>query len=191
VGCRDWREHVDPSAARAAPEQTRLEGAAPIELSREGYVVKLSPRATYRTKGYVADLSRELLDEWDWLMPLDLGLVWGPLLDPEVLPHMSFHLTKRYFSWKYRPPAGGKELPANIGESFANNHLIPADDEVRRMLDAVKVGDLVTLEGRLVDVEIRDRSGKLALRSPTSLTRKDLGNGACEQLWVEHVIIER
>jgi hypothetical protein len=62
---------------------------------------------------------------------------------------------------------------------------------VARELSRIRVGDLVTLRGKLVDVEIRDRSGKVVHRSRTSLTRDDTGSGACEQLWVEAVDVER
>jgi hypothetical protein len=40
-------------------------------------------------------------------------------------------------------------------------------------------------------VEIRDRSGKVVHRSRTSLSRNDIGSGACEQVWVEAVDVER
>ncbi len=78
-------------------------------------------------------------------------------------------------------------LPSHI----ANHHLIPASDEVARTLGDVRIGDLVTLRGRLVDLEIRDRSGGVAHRSATSLRRDDVGSGACEQLYVEAVEVER
>jgi hypothetical protein len=49
----------------------------------------------------------------------------------------------------------------------------------------------VTLTGKLVDVEIKDRAGRTAFQSRTSLSRDDVGSGACEQLWVEAVEVDR
>jgi hypothetical protein len=49
----------------------------------------------------------------------------------------------------------------------------------------------VTLRGKLVDVKIEDRSGRVAFQSRTSLSRDDIGSGACEQIWVEEVELDR
>jgi len=46
-------------------------------------------------------------------------------------------------------------------------------------------GDLVTLEGELVDVT--GPAGRFA----TSLSREDIGNGACEVVFVEKVEVAR
>ena len=74
-----------------------------------------------------------------------------------------------------------------IQSHVANHHLVPANDEVAREMKRVKRGDRVTLRGKLVDVEIVDRGGKSVFRSRTSLSRDDVGSGACEQLWVEAI----
>jgi hypothetical protein len=55
----------------------------------------------------------------------------------------------------------------------------------------IRTGDRVTLTGKLVDVEIKDRAGRTAFRSRTSLSRDDVGSGACEQIWVEAVEVDR
>jgi hypothetical protein len=190
AGCHDWRERVDPARAAAEPEQVLVADAPAIELEARGHTVRLQPRATYRTTGYAVETSRKLLDRWDFVMPLDLALVWGPVADPEVLRHLKFHLSERYVSYWYdsgTPPAAVSRLPTHI----ANNHLIPASDDVAGTLGRIRVGDLVTLRGKLVDVEILDARGQTAFRSRTSLRRDDVGSGACEQIWVESVEVER
>ena len=188
-GCRDWRARVDPARAAAEPEQVAVV-EPPTVLDVKGHEVTLTPRATYRITGYAVDVSRVLLDRWDFVLPMDLALAWGPVADPAVLRHMKFHLSGRYVSWWTDGPVPGVGDLA-IRSHVANNHLVPADEEVARALRKVKVGDLVTLRGRLVDVEIRDPKGQVAFRSPTSLTRDDVGSGACEQVWVEAVDVER
>jgi hypothetical protein len=103
---------------------------------------------------------------------------------------MKFHLSGRYVSWWH--DGGGPMYQQGVLERHvANNHLVPATDDVAKELSRIRVGDLVTLRGKLVDVEIRDRSGKVVHRSRTSLSREDTGSGACEQLWVEAVDVER
>jgi hypothetical protein len=188
--CRDWREHVEPARAAAEPQQVLVAAESTIDFEAKGHQVHLTPRATYRITGYAAETSRKLLDAWDFVMPLDVALVWGPIADPAVLSHLKFHLSDRYVSYWYdatTPSAAAGLLPSHI----ANNHLIPASDEVARALARIRIGDLVTLEGKLVDVEIRDGRGKEVFRARTSLTRADVGSGACEILWVESVEAER
>jgi hypothetical protein len=190
AGCRDWRTRVDPARAAAEPEQVALEGAEPVELQAKGHVVRLRPRAAYRITAYAVETSRTLLDRWDFAMPMDLALAWGPVADPAVLAHMKFHLSGRYVSYWHDgggPPGAVAAIPSHV----ANHHLVPASEEVRRALDRIRTGDLVTLRGKLVDVEIRDGQGQAVFRSPTSLVRTDVGSGACEQVYVEEVEVER
>jgi hypothetical protein len=73
TSCTDWREHVDPFRAAAEPAQAALD-EAPIELSMRDHLVRLTPRASYVVTGYAADTSRKLLDEWDFVVPVDLRL---------------------------------------------------------------------------------------------------------------------
>lgn len=189
AACRDWRERVDPARAASEPVQEEIRGE-PIELELKGFRVRLTPRATYRITGYAVETSRLLLDEWDFVSPLDVALVWGPVADPEALRRMKFHLSRRYVSWFWQgdlPPRVQGALVSHI----SNNHLVPADDEVARALDRIRIGDLVTLAGKLVDIEIRDASGRVVRSSRTSLSRFDTGSGACEQIWVESAEVER
>jgi hypothetical protein len=177
---------VNPSQAALEPEQVAIAGEPPVEMEMKGHQVRLTPRATYKVTGYAAETSRKLLDKWDFVMPLDIALVWGPVADPAVLRHMKFHLSERYVSYWYdagTPPAVIGRLPSHV----ANNHLIPSTGEVARELDRVRIGDLVTLQGKLVDVEVRDPRGQVAARMRTSMTRDDVGSGACEIIWVESV----
>lgn len=189
-GCRDWRGRVDPSRAASEPEQVLVAGEPDIELQVKGHRVLLHPRATYQITGYAAETSRKLLDEWDFVMPLDVALVWGPVADPGVLSHLEFHLSERYVSYWYdaaTPPSAVGQLRSHV----ANNHLIPASEEVADRLARIAIGDLVTLRGKLVDVDVHDGRGKHVLHARTSLSRDDVGSGACEILWVEWVDVER
>jgi len=189
TACRDWRGRVDPARAAAEPEQEPAAGE-PVELEKKGHLVRLLPRATYRITGYAVETSRKLLDEWDFAMPMDLALAWGPVADPAVLRQLDFHLSGRYVSYRYQGAIPGAPAPV-LASHIANNHLIPADERVADELDRIRIGDLVTLTGRLVDVEIRDGSGRQVAQMRTSLRRDDVGSGACENVYVEAVAVER
>jgi hypothetical protein len=158
----------------------------PIVFEKRGFTIRLQPRASYRITGYALDTSSVLLDKWDFAMPLDVALGWGPVAQPSVLRELDVHLSRRYVSWWYR----GRELSLNaIKAHVANNHLIPKSPEIEAELRRIRSGHLVTLRGKLVDVEIADETG-VRFHSPTSLVRTDEGSGACEQIWVEEASVE-
>jgi hypothetical protein len=63
-----------------------------------------------------------------------------------------------------------------------NVHIIPADDLVGAACKALRVGDLIHLDGELVEA-----TGQGIDTWRSSLRRDDSGNGACEAMLVEHV----
>ena len=68
----------------------------------------------------------------------------------------------------------------------ANWHLVPATDVVWGQLDRLRVGDVVKLEGMLVNLE-NPGVGTMT----TSLRRDDSGAGACEIIYVEKASIRK
>ena len=61
-------------------------------------------------------------------------------------------------------------------------HMIPADDGVKYQLEQVRVGQVVHIEGFLVDASRAD-----GWHWNTSMTREDTGAGACELVYVERL----
>ena len=128
-------------------------------------------------------LSREdyHFDAGSFLSPTDLALGWGRMSDSAVLRDINIEQGVRFYTWSVRAfPIPRREIET----SSANMHMIPAEAEVARELEDVRVGDVVTLDGLLVEV---DRPGGWRWRS--SLTREDTGPGACELVYVQHLEI--
>ena len=63
-------------------------------------------------------------------------------------------------------------------------HMIPARKGIERKLKKVREGDIVLIQGYLVDV---DHISGWHWRS--SMSRTDTGNGACELVFVESLLI--
>ena len=74
--------------------------------------------------------------------------------------------------------------PPAVSSHSANTHLIPASGRIASALAHVRRGDVVRLEGDLVDV-----AGPDGFVWKTSLSRTDTGPGACETLYVRAVTI--
>jgi hypothetical protein len=99
--------------------------------------------------------------------------------DSAVLDRIDIRQSGRFSYWHdENVPIPRREIET----SSANMHMIPADPDVQRQLEQVRTGELVHLEGFLVDAS---RPGGWHWNS--SLSRDDTGAGACELVYVERV----
>ncbi len=177
AGC-DWRSHVVAGSAMSDPEQTLVQGA-PNDLQFGSTRAILTPRARYRITAYALITDDSMRDPWSDVASHDITFGWGPVASPGILRGLKFHLKRRYVSvyWLREIPFGTREVMRHL----ANHHLIPAGPDIEEALSNIRRGDLVTLEGDLVDVQV----GRHIMR--TSLSRDDVGNNACEVMYVESV----
>jgi hypothetical protein len=100
--------------------------------------------------------------------------------DNRVLQAFEITQGARFYSWR---PKRLLPIPQQaVIEHSANTHVIPADAVVARQLKRLRVGQVVHLNGYLVN-GVRDDGAYIT----TSLTRSDTGAGACEVMLVEEV----
>lgn len=170
---------VHPGDGVLAPEdpvQTETDGDAPLRHGRW----TLTPRAHYALTARILGRENYHFDGLADLVPEDLALGWGAMSDNRVLAGFDISQSVRFYTWRPRGalPIAREEV---ISHS-ANTHVIPADDEVRAQLARLRVGQVVHLEGLLVDA-VRDDGA----RARTSMTRTDSGAGACEVMLVQSV----
>ena len=117
------------------------------------------------------------------MIPEDLALAWGPLLEPPYAGEVSYSQGSRFYFWRTRDASLDR---GTIVAHSANTHVIPATSRLERAVSAVSVGDDVRLEGWLVDVEgITDPS----FRWGTSTSRTDEGPNSCETVYLERLTI--
>ena len=188
-GCHDWRKNIDSTQSQNPPIQQMFSQARIFEQEYKNHLVEFEALASYSLTAHVAAIDRGPIDEWDFVTPIDLAFIWGPLTKAEYVQHTKFHLAKRYVSVRYSPPQGGVSYPWNGNHSFANNHIIPATPEMLSNLKQLKPGDLVSLKGELVNLRIYGPNKERIHTMKTSLTRKDRGNGACENIWLKELYI--
>jgi hypothetical protein len=160
-----------------APVQAELADLLPIPF--DDYAIQ--PMAEFTLEARV--LARE--DYWLGreadLSPTDLVLGWGEMADPQVVKQINIRQSGRWYFWQVE----SFPIPRrNIETQSANMHLIPANDEVARTLKQIRPGQLVTLQGYLVNVNADD-----GWRWRSSLTREDTGANACELIYVKHLKI--
>jgi hypothetical protein len=161
--------------APADPVQRDIDHAEPMPYKG----VELTPRAHFSAEVRVLSRERYRLGALGTAVPLDFAVGWGPMSDSAVLGYIKVSQANRFYFWHYdtEPP-----IPrADIETHSANWHLVPATSAVFDTLDEVRVGEIVQLEGELVDIKGQD------FWVHTSLTRDDTGAGACEVLYVQSV----
>jgi len=178
-GLQSWRLRPaqQPQGVLAAGEPDQADTDA-VPFEQQGY--RLQPRASYRIRARVLGRKPYRLGREAELSPLDFALGWGLMSDSFVLDALDISQSGRFFwmRWGATPPAAAPELMRHA----ANTHLIPGSDHVRRQLERVRPGQVVDLQGLLVDAAAPD-----GWHWNTSLSREDSGAGACELFWVRQV----
>lgn len=169
-------QHPPGVLVTEVPQQLPLDG--PLSLPDDD-AYRLTPRAHFALSARVLARADYRFDAGANLVPTDLALGWQQMSDSAVLDHIEISQANRFYYWSVRR----FPIPRRVIETeSANMHLIPADAEVRRELERVRVGDVITLDGYLVDAR---RADGFVWR--TSLTRDDTGAGACELVYVEQL----
>ena len=140
---------------------------------------QLKPLANFSINARLLHSKRYRWDRQSALVPVDLAVGWGPMSDQTVLDQLKITQSMRFYWYEYRLPP---PIPQNeIGKHSANLHIIPANAEIARACESLRAGELIHLDGELVEATGPDIG---TWRS--SLTRDDSGNGACELFLVEN-----
>lgn len=149
----------------------------------------LSSDASYSISAKV-ESAKAYDDSISSAIPYDLLLSWGQMATSDVDSKLTWEQGNRQGSVS---GALGGSNGANVSTSYvinhvSNNHLIPANDRIREALSTIRPGDLIKIDGRLVDVRLHTDDSRV-LSVSSSKTRTDQGDGACEVIFVEHLKI--
>jgi len=121
-------------------------------------------------------------DRESQLAPVDLALGWGPMSSNEVIGALHISQGSRFFRYSWSSTKVLPVTPGVIGSHASNMHMIPLDPATRETLLEAKRGNLVHLQGWLVEAR-----GKDGWHWRSSMSRGDAGGGACELVAVEHI----
>lgn len=117
------------------------------------------------------------------ILPVDLVLGWNIMSDMKTIQDNKIKISQsnRFYFWNIDSfeKISRKEIEINS----ANVHISPLNEEIETQIKDLKKGDLVYLEGYLINIVDTSNNYKLA----SSLSRKDTGAGACEVILVTNV----
>ncbi len=156
------------------PEQIAL----PNETSMKHGDFQLKPLARFSVDARLLHAKRYRWDHQSALVPVDLAVGWGRMSDQSVLDQLKISQSMRFYWYEYRLPP---PIPQDeIVRHSTNIHIIPANDSIASACESLRAGELIHLEGELVEA-----TGPGIGTWRSSLRRDDTGNGACELLLVE------
>jgi hypothetical protein len=161
--------------AAREPVQQLVARDAPV-FAKDGF--RVAALASFALEARVLRSKNYCCSGPDRLAPVDVAFGWGKMSDEAVLARIDVSQSSRFYYWRYEgsPPIPHREIEL----SSANMHLIPATKAIEKKLKNLRPWNVVALKGYLVDVQ-----GEVGFRWRSSLTREDIGSGACELIWVE------
>ena len=167
--------------ALAAEPRQRPTATKPFTAEYSGVRYAVEPQYEYELHGVIVSYRRHDGESTmhrranDRLNVADLCVVWG---DTAASPHLTkIEFWNGIFTCNFR--TSDSTAWASIRpEQISNNHLLSADDVVRDRVAGVGIGDQIRIRGWLASYD----SG--AGKRGTSTTREDVGDGACETIFV-------
>jgi len=165
------------------PLQNKYVSGDPIIKKDKDSEFIITPVAEYKIAAIVVSKKSYHYGWHAEIAPVDLALAWGKLAEPGNDKYISFSQGDRWYFYEYE-----EDSPFNdnyVITHSANNHVIPADENIYRAVKTLKKKERVLIEGFLVNVAGRYKGGNLWWNS--SLSRRDNGDGSCEVLYVKKI----
>jgi len=168
------------------PVQTAKPSYGQFTYNYKGENVTVVPQADYHI--WVLIVSHNDPDLWyrfdlshdkKSINTRDICVMWGGNVKAGAYQHMTVQNTD--WSCEGRFESG---ITYFSEDEFSNNHLITNNDEIRKRIRNLHVGDQVYIKGMLVNYSEARWDGRFR---NTSMTRTDRGDGACEIIYVEDV----
>jgi hypothetical protein len=169
------------AALQQPPRQQAIE-KSPFVVDYHGVSYEVDPRYAYELDGMLVSYRHHDGESTmhrlsnDHLNMADFCVVWGNTAANPLLQKINF--------WNGIFTCNVSTRDQQAWDSFnmeelSNNHLISADDAIRRAITSVKVGDQIRVKGWLAHYGAAGQP-----KRGTSVTRTDQGNGACETIFV-------
>jgi len=188
-GCdRPRMTGVEPDEIDASQDPIQIPYKADEPITREvknGYLM-ITPVAEYKISGVVVGKGTYSSDWAGEISPVDLAIAWGKLADPGSNRYITY--TQGYRWYFYQCKAESPFDSSYVISHSSNNHIIPANENIRRAVKALRRKDKVVFEGFLVN--LRGTYKEQPVTWNTSLSRTDSGSGSCELFYVSKVRVD-
>jgi|GEM_PF-3641267 len=176
--------------SKSGAEQSLLFGTREFTREIEGEEFKMIAENYYIITGLV--VSRDEFGRYptDKLSPLDITIAWGELMESDYYRSFNFERRERTVKYRYLFFDEMDPLPHEyITNHISNNHLIFSEEKVNEISKEVQVGDVIKIEGYLVQVYKKQDKDTYLIVWPSSTKKWDLREASSRVLYVEDVTI--
>lgn len=185
----------------AEPIQVEIDNAKPFMHKVKGGVAEITPIAHYKIYGRV--YAKHFRPSKMWaaaVYPYDVSIGFGDFRHKEVYKAIKVRMAETVSYYSYSGTAWRKHISkyfkhsGGIEHAFTNNHLCPANKNVKKGISKLKKKDIVYIEGYLVKYKFYGEKGRFE-QGISSTVRNDKetfsgnnGSGSCEQIFVTRVV---
>ena len=186
------------------PIQEEIVDGETFEHKVDGGLAYITPIAKYQIYGRVGEIHFRPPKLYAAAMyPYDITILFGPFKNREVFDAMKIKMAATVSYWNWSHHAWKNVLSKHFKTSnemihyVTNNHICPANDNVRRGIKQLVKKDIVYIEGYLVKYELYKDNGSYPESGTSSTSRNDKepnsmrgdnGSGSCEQIFVTRVV---
>ena len=182
------------------PVQEMINDGETFDMNVSGGIAHITPIANYKIYGRVlAKHYRPSRLPLALIYPYDVTIGFGDFKHKEVFDNIKVKMAGRVAYWSYSGNAYKKHLykyfkNGSIEHYWTNNHLCPANENVRNGIAKLRKKDIVYMEGYLVKFKLNKKNG--TIEEGTSSTSRnddesfsgDNGYGSCEQIYVTRIV---
>ena len=168
------------------PDPIQAEAEGHVDMEIDDYQIGIDYLMSYDISALVVGTENY---SWggigDELAPRDLALAWGKVAEFNTKVGFDWSQSGRWYRWKADSydaliPVGDVSY---VNTHSSNNHLIPADDIIRKKIKKIKIGDYIHINGYLVSLNGHDDKGN-TIEWKSSISREDSGAHSCELIYV-------
>ena len=182
------------------PIQEMIENGKPFQHKVSEGIATVTPIAEYKIYGRVlAKHYRPSKLPVASMYPYDVTIGFGDFKYKEVFKAVKVRMAGTISYWSYSGKDYDKHLykyfkKDAIDHCWTNNHLSPANKNIKKGISKLRKKDIVYIEGYLVKFELRKKDGTIE-KGTSSTSRNDKesysgdnGNGSCEQIYVTRIV---
>ena len=184
------------------PIQEKIIDGKPFEHKTSQGIATITPIASYKIYGRVYDKHyRPPRLPVAAVYPYDVSIGFGGFRNKEVYNavkiRMAGTVAYTWYSWKNYNNHILKHFrdDSDIHHCFTNNHLCPANKNVKKGISQLRKKDIVYIEGYLIKFKLVKNNGQVE-KGISSTARNDKeprwhgnnGYGSCEQIYVTRIV---
>ena len=158
----------------------------PANFYMDYSIFTVTPLAKYEISARIVSKRNYTFGWQSRISPLDIVFAWGQIVDDNYSRYVMFNQDSRMYYFNNTNDSPYK--PDYIYSHSANSHIIPANKNIKKVINSLSVGQKVLMKGYLVRVDGNVTEGHVMWIS--SLSRNNQNDRSSEVFYVNKVMID-